>query len=292
MDVILTGQVYSDLFKCRWKRCWVSKIAERVRGIDIRLARRSFQAKEVSKKADSSCMSQSSVTHRVGSSSGILTVQDQAKRVLLFRLLSAYCHSKPAIPSVTASVLPLYLIYHLLIRNWSMTATLPYNERVRSIFLLFRLVELKQLYAARLGRHHSCCSRGSLECYGSHTIQSRMCVRYSVSLRYTTHAALIDRHAMDAFRYILTHEEKSLRAIELTETILKQNPGMFTVWNYRSMLLTSAGLDVDLNKELDLMEALIKVHLKGYQVWFVSPMFQKVKISSNQCYGLGNIVNS
>lgn len=74
---------------------------------------------------------------------------------------------------------------------------------------------------------------------------------------------------MDAFRYILTKNERSQRAIQLTETILKLNPGMFTVWNYRTMLLTSSGLDVDLNAELDLMEALIKVHLKGYQVWFV-----------------------
>ena len=39
------------------------------------------------------------------------------------------------------------------------------------------------------------------------------------------------------------------------------------------MLLTSSGLDVDLNAELDLMEALIKVHLKGYQVWFVTSFY-------------------
>lgn len=41
---------------------------------------------------------------------------------------------------------------------------------------------------------------------------------------------LADRHAMDAFRYIVSVQEKSQRAIDLTETIIKSNPGMFTVW--------------------------------------------------------------
>lgn len=52
--------------------------------------------------------------------------------------------------------------------------------------------------------------------------------------------------------------------------------------NYRSMLLTGGEVpDVDLNKELDLMEALIKVHLKGYQVWSVPSIF--LPYSANLC---------
>ena len=54
------------------------------------------------------------------------------------------------------------------------------------------------------------------------------------------------------------------------------------------MLLTSSGLDVDLNAELDLMEALIKVHLKGYQVWFVTS-FYYWKLTDRMV--IGNIAN-
>lgn len=39
-----------------------------------------------------------------------------------------------------------------------------------------------------------------------------------------------DRHAMDAFRYILSVQEKSQRAIDLTGVIIGKNAGMFTVW--------------------------------------------------------------
>lgn len=97
---------------------------------------------------------------------------------------------------------------------------------------------------------------------------------------------------MDAFRYIVSVQEKSQRAIDLTETIIKSNPGMFTVWwvlvvyltltlpclltcccvflsrNYRSDTITSLP-DQDLAAELDFMERMIKAHLKGYQVWYV-----------------------
>lgn len=42
---------------------------------------------------------------------------------------------------------------------------------------------------------------------------------------------------MDAFRYIVSVQEKSQRAVDLTETIIKRNAGMFTVWFVKADVL-------------------------------------------------------
>ena len=40
----------------------------------------------------------------------------------------------------------------------------------------------------------------------------------------------LDRDAMDYFRAIAAVEERSERALELTETIIRKNPAHYTVW--------------------------------------------------------------
>ena len=40
----------------------------------------------------------------------------------------------------------------------------------------------------------------------------------------------VDRDAMDYFRAIAAVEERSDRALELTETIIRKNPAHYTVW--------------------------------------------------------------
>lgn len=51
---------------------------------------------------------------------------------------------------------------------------------------------------------------------------------YSRSSRLTQY--LLDRDAMDYFRAIAAKEEKSERALELTEIIVRMNPAHYTVW--------------------------------------------------------------
>jgi len=73
------------------------------------------------------------------------------------------------------------------------------------------------------------------------------------------------RNAMDAFRYLVKINERSQRVLELTEVLIRLNPGHYSIWAFRSDTLLAIG--ADLNKELDLMDDLIKEHLKSYQVW-------------------------
>jgi protein farnesyltransferase/geranylgeranyltransferase type-1 subunit alpha len=91
---------------------------------------------------------------------------------------------------------------------------------------------------------------------------------------------------MDMLRAVMAVNEKSERALELTEKILSLNAAHYSVWYdyliqsfvtdydflenraYRTDILFS--INADLNKELDWMEDLMKIHLKSYQVWSVS----------------------
>ncbi|KAM0746101.1 protein prenylyltransferase [Meredithblackwellia eburnea MCA 4105] len=73
------------------------------------------------------------------------------------------------------------------------------------------------------------------------------------------------RDAMDTFRSLVSTSEKSARGLELTEHLIRMNPGHYSIWNYRSKILLET--KADLSKELDLMDELIKEHLKSYQVW-------------------------
>ncbi|GAA5953035.1 hypothetical protein JCM21900_005046 [Sporobolomyces salmonicolor] len=73
------------------------------------------------------------------------------------------------------------------------------------------------------------------------------------------------RDAMDTFRAIVAQQERSERTLELTELIIQMNPGHYSIWKYRADTLLE--LKTNLVEELDLLDALVKHHLKSYQVW-------------------------
>ncbi|ORY92535.1 hypothetical protein BCR35DRAFT_285887 [Leucosporidium creatinivorum] len=82
-----------------------------------------------------------------------------------------------------------------------------------------------------------------------------------VPIAYTEHY----RDAMDTFRALVAKGEKSPRAIEVTEQLIRMNPGHYSIWAYRAETLLAT--NADLSKELDLMDELVKEHIKSYQVW-------------------------
>jgi len=87
----------------------------------------------------------------------------------------------------------------------------------------------------------------------------------------------IDRDAMDYFRAISASGEKSERVLELTETIVRQNPAHYTVWYVSTLSRTNElrqyryatllALGKNLTEELELMNEFARVNLKSYQVW-------------------------
>ncbi|BGP55277.1 hypothetical protein JCM8202_000648 [Rhodotorula sphaerocarpa] len=73
------------------------------------------------------------------------------------------------------------------------------------------------------------------------------------------------RDAMDTFRAIVAKQERSERTLEITKLIIQMNPGHYTVWKYRADTLLQ--MHAHLTEELDLLDQLVKHHLKSYQVW-------------------------
>mmetsp|Transcript_23240 Transcript_23240/g.33286 ORF Transcript_23240/g.33286 Transcript_23240/m.33286 type:complete len:308 (-) Transcript_23240:83-1006(-) len=73
-------------------------------------------------------------------------------------------------------------------------------------------------------------------------------------------------HYMDIFRAVVHKGELSLRALELTETLLELNPANYTIWQYRRECLKA--LKCDLNKELDFMDNFTEENPKNYQIWY------------------------
>ncbi|KIJ25487.1 hypothetical protein M422DRAFT_273526 [Sphaerobolus stellatus SS14] len=73
------------------------------------------------------------------------------------------------------------------------------------------------------------------------------------------------KDAMDYFRGIVKTGELSPRVLQLTEHIIRMNPGMYSVWQYRydTLIATKA----DLKAELLLMDDIGSEHMKTYQVW-------------------------
>ncbi|PFH48708.1 hypothetical protein AMATHDRAFT_5561 [Amanita thiersii Skay4041] len=73
------------------------------------------------------------------------------------------------------------------------------------------------------------------------------------------------KDATDYFRGIVKIGEQSQRVLELTESIIRQNPAHYTAWQYRyeTLLAINAPLDV----ELRLMDELAIKFMKTYQVW-------------------------
>ncbi|KAJ3090889.1 hypothetical protein HK102_002339 [Quaeritorhiza haematococci] len=71
--------------------------------------------------------------------------------------------------------------------------------------------------------------------------------------------------AMGYFRAISRINERSKRALDVTEFIINWNPAHYTVWIYRQKTLLALG--VDLSEELELIEVLAEEHPKSYQIW-------------------------
>ncbi|KAM6503430.1 farnesyltransferase [Amanita muscaria] len=73
------------------------------------------------------------------------------------------------------------------------------------------------------------------------------------------------KDATDYFRGIVKAGEKSQRVLELTESIIRQNPAHYTAWQYRYETLLA--INAPLDTELLLMDELAIKYLKTYQVW-------------------------
>jgi len=73
------------------------------------------------------------------------------------------------------------------------------------------------------------------------------------------------RDVTDYFRGMVKTGEKSPRVLDLTESIIRQNPAHYSAWQYRYKTLIA--LNVPLDAELRLMDELAVTYLKTYQVW-------------------------
>lgn len=70
---------------------------------------------------------------------------------------------------------------------------------------------------------------------------------------------------MDYFRAIYLADERSLRALHLTAEAIDLNPGNYTIWQFRRLILEA--LDADLHEELYFVERVASNNPKNYQIW-------------------------
>ncbi|XP_051116658.1 protein farnesyltransferase/geranylgeranyltransferase type-1 subunit alpha [Andrographis paniculata] len=73
------------------------------------------------------------------------------------------------------------------------------------------------------------------------------------------------RETMDYFRAVYLADERSPRALQLTEETIFLNPGNYTVWQFRRLILET--LNVDLREELRFIEQITRDNSKNYQIW-------------------------
>ncbi|GMH29717.1 hypothetical protein Nepgr_031560 [Nepenthes gracilis] len=73
------------------------------------------------------------------------------------------------------------------------------------------------------------------------------------------------RETMDYFRAVYLADERSHRSLQLTSEAIRLNPGNYTVWHFRRLILETLG--ADLQKELDFVEDIAKDNSKNYQIW-------------------------
>jgi len=71
---------------------------------------------------------------------------------------------------------------------------------------------------------------------------------------------------MDYFRAILHSDERSERALLLTNEVILLNPANYTAWYFRRILLES--LKYDLVKELQFISNIGNKNPKNYQIWY------------------------
>lgn len=70
---------------------------------------------------------------------------------------------------------------------------------------------------------------------------------------------------MDYFRAMLSADEMSERAFELTTEVLRYNSANYTVWVFRRKLLVA--LEKNLNAELNFVREFALTNPKNYQIW-------------------------
>ncbi|KAM6546048.1 hypothetical protein CsatB_026784 [Cannabis sativa] len=70
---------------------------------------------------------------------------------------------------------------------------------------------------------------------------------------------------MDYFRALFHADERSPRALRLTTEAILLNPGNYTIWQFRRLILEA--LNVDLQTELGFTDAIAKSNSKNYQLW-------------------------
>ncbi|KAL8747898.1 MAG: hypothetical protein Q9190_000284 [Brigantiaea leucoxantha] len=79
--------------------------------------------------------------------------------------------------------------------------------------------------------------------------------------------------AMSYFRAITASDEKSERALALTEDVIGMNPAHYTVWLYRASIIfelqkqNKTNLQEDLLEEIRWLDSVSLKHLKNYQIW-------------------------
>jgi len=71
--------------------------------------------------------------------------------------------------------------------------------------------------------------------------------------------------AMSYLRAVMADNELSPRALSLTSDIIGLNAAHYTVWIYRSKILSA--ISADLTEELEWLNETALAHLKNYQIW-------------------------
>ncbi|KAI8566984.1 hypothetical protein RHMOL_Rhmol02G0085900 [Rhododendron molle] len=70
---------------------------------------------------------------------------------------------------------------------------------------------------------------------------------------------------MDYFRAVYLADERSHRSLQLTSEAIFLNPGNYTVWQFRRVILEA--LNADLHDELEFVEDVATDNSKNYQIW-------------------------
>ncbi|KAL0919138.1 hypothetical protein M5K25_011213 [Dendrobium thyrsiflorum] len=73
------------------------------------------------------------------------------------------------------------------------------------------------------------------------------------------------RETMDYFRAVFLSGERSQRALNLTAEAISMNPGNYTVWYFRRLVLEA--VNADLNDEMEYVNSVASSNSKNYQIW-------------------------